>query len=86
MLNFMSKITLFYNFKYVKNHTFGRKKMPGSQKDLSLFPAMQLGAPSQEEAVPQECGQGDLQEYGLEIVSALALISAVAWINSYSYR
>ena len=31
---------LFHNFKYVENHAFGRKKMPGSQKDISLFPAM----------------------------------------------
>ena len=38
--NFMSKIKLFYNLIYVKNHVFGRKKVPGSQKDLSLFPAM----------------------------------------------
>ena len=44
MLNFMSKIMLFHNFKYVENHAFGRKKMPGSQKDISLFPAMPQGS------------------------------------------
>ena len=35
----MSKIMLFYNFKYVKS-PFCRKKMPGSQKDIPLVPAM----------------------------------------------
>ena len=43
MLNFMSKIMLFHNFKYVENNAFDRKKMPGSQKDISLFPAMMYG-------------------------------------------
>ena len=40
MLNIMSKIMLFYNFKYEENHAFGRKKLIGSQKNISLFPAM----------------------------------------------